>query len=243
MTIFKYASVATVVALMLGVLAAALPLTASALNAPRCVLNTIVQPHNGGGTTLSWKVFDAYTIDISGIGSVSDADSVVVYPSTPTTYTLTAIGNAGVDTCTVTAQPASSYSFINNTGVFGNFNVNNNQRCSALVNPDLVVPGGTAVLSWNAGNATHVSISNGIGNVANTGSRVVPNIGVPQTFTVNARWSNGTTRTCAATLNPRGPIAAPTFTGGVNIPGAFVVQTPGVTLPGATAFGIPPIPK
>jgi len=235
MTIFKYASAATIVALMFGIVAAALPFTASALNAPRCVLNTIVQPFNGGGTTLSWKVYDAHSINISGVGTVSDADSIVVYPSTTTTYTLTATGNGGVDTCTATAQAASSYSFINNTGIYGFGNVTNNQTCSAWVNPDVVVPGGTAVLSWNAGSASHVSISNGIGNVATTGSRVVPNTGVPQTFTVNARWGNGTTRTCSATVRPGAAIAAPTFTGGVNIPGAFVLQTPGVTLPGVAA--------
>lgn len=227
----KIAAATAVIAVAFGIFAATLPEDAAAINAPRCVFNTIVQPFNGGGTTLSWKVFDAHTITISGIGTVSDADSVVVYPSTVTSYTLTATGNGGTDTCTVVAQPTSAYSFINNTVVFGNANVNNNQTCSMTVNPDLVVPGGTAVLSWNAGSATHVTIDNGIGNVGRTGTRVVPNVGVPQTFTLFAQWPNGTTRTCSATVQPTGAIAAPTFTGGVNIPGAFIPQAPGVTLP------------
>lgn len=229
-SLVKIASVTTVAALMLAGLAAVLPNTADALNAPRCVLNTIVQPFNAGGTTLSWKVYDAHTVHISGIGNVSDADSIVVYPTTPTTYTLTATGNGGVDTCTAVAQPTSSYSFINNS-TFGLANRTFDQTCEMWVNPDLVVPGGTAILSWKAGSANRVTIDRGIGNVANTGTRVIPNVGTPQTFTLTAEWSNGTTRTCSATVRPTGAIAAPTFAGGVNIPGAFVARTPGVVLP------------
>lgn len=194
----KYTAAAAIATLTLGLLAAIVPVTASAMNAPVCVFNTIVQPFNNGGTTLSWKVTDAHTIHISGIGIVSDADSVVVYPTNTTTYTLTATGNAGVDTCTVVAQPISSYSFNNNNHFSGQLN----QTCSMWVNPDLVVPGGTAVLSWDAGNASYVFIDNGVGNVGSNGSRVVPNSGVPQTYTLNARWTNGTTRSCNATVFP-----------------------------------------
>ncbi|QSH39659.1 hypothetical protein JXR01_01455 [Candidatus Kaiserbacteria bacterium] len=196
----KYTAVATIVALTLGFVAVIAPATASAMNAPVCVFNTIVQPFNNGGTTLSWKVYDAHTIHISGIGIVSDADSVVVYPTNTTTYTLTATGNAGVDTCTVVAQPTTSYSFNSNNFFSGQLN----QTCSLWVNPDLVVPGGTAILSWDAGNASYVSIDNGVGNVGSTGSRVVPNVGVAQTYTLNARWPNGTTRNCSATVYPIG---------------------------------------
>lgn len=228
MTIIKYASVATIVSLMLGVFATVLPITADAINAPQCVFNTIVQPFNNGGTTLSWKVYDAHTINISGIGNVSDADSIVVYPSTTTTYTLTATGAGGVDTCVATAYPAASYL---TNGLFGNQNITTNQTCSMWVSPDFVVPGGTAVLSWNAGSASHATIDHGIGNVSNSGTRVVPNTGALQTYTLTARWGNGTVRTCAATVRPISGIPTPTFTGGVNIPGAFVVKTPGVTLP------------
>lgn len=195
----KYVSGIAMLALVFSVVAAVIPTTASAINAPKCVFNTIVQPFNNGGTTLSWKVYDAHTIHISGIGIVSDADSVVVYPNVATTYTLTATGNGGVDTCSVVAQPTSSYSFNTN-----NFAGTLDQTCSMWVNPDFVVPGGTAVLSWNAGNASYVSINNGVGNVSSTGSRVVPSIGTPQTFTLTAQWANGTSRTCNATVYPVG---------------------------------------
>ncbi len=196
MTLAKNIAVATVCALVLA-LAGAVPFTAHAANAPQCILNTIVQPFNNGGTTLSWKVTDAHTIYISGIGNVTDADSIVVYPNTVTSYTLTATGNGGIDTCTVTVQPTSAYSFGHtptNTG---------SQTCSMWVDPDFVTPGGTAILSWNVGGTPAlVSINNGVGNVGNNGSRTVPTIGVPQTFMLTAQWANGVVRNCSATVYP-----------------------------------------
>lgn len=196
MTTVKNIASATLFALAFAVVGVA-PITAQAANAPQCVFNTIVQPFNNGGTTLSWKVTGAHTIYISGIGNVTDADSIVVYPSTVTTYTLTATGNGGIDTCTVTAQPVSAYSF-------GHTPVNpGSQTCSLWVDPDFVTPGGTAILSWNVGGTPAlVSINNGVGNVGNNGSRVVPSIGVPQTFMLTAQWSNGTVRNCSATVYP-----------------------------------------
>ncbi len=223
MTIIKKIS-ATSAIFIIGTLLL-VPMSVNAFSAPRCVLNAIVQPTNNGGTTLSWKVYNADTVTISGgIGDVSSADMVVVYPSTATDYTLTATGKGGVDTCTVTAQPTSSYSF------GGGTNVVNEEKCSIWVNPDLVVPSGTAIVSWNAGNASKVYLDNGIGNVSNNGSRTVQNTGVPKTYTLSAEWGNGAEKTCSAIVQPTGP----TFTGGVNIPGAFVVQAPGVTLPDTT---------
>lgn len=200
MVIAKYIAGTTIATLTIAFAMVFVPVVANAaINAPVCVFNTIVQPFNNGGTTLSWKVYDAHTIHINGIGIVNDADSVVVYPTVTTNYTLTATGNGGVDTCTVVAQPTSSYSFNTN-----NFTGALNQTCSMWVNPDLVVPGGTAILSWNAGNASNVTIDNGVGNVSSTGSRVVANSGVPQTYTMTARWPNGSSRNCNATVYPVG---------------------------------------
>jgi len=237
MTILKYTAAATVaLALILGAFAAALPFTASALDAPTCVLNTIVQPFNNGGTTLSWKVNNANTITLSGIGSVSDADSIVVYPSSVTEYTLTATGNAGVDTCTATALPTSSYPNIGQPV----YQQDAQYKCEVSVEPDFVVPGGTAVLTWNVGNANTVSINPGIGIVGRSGSRVVPNTGVPQTFTLTAEWGNGQTRTCSATVHP-GNALPPTFNAGINIPSVFLpvsqyTQTQFPTYPNAPSF-------
>ncbi len=203
-----FTKTATLVALVFGIITLSAPMSAdAAINAPRCVFNTIVQPSNNGGTTLSWKAYDAHTVTITNIGSVTDADAVVVYPSVPTTYTLNAYGYGGTTTCTVTAQPVSSYSF-NNTNIWNA--VRPAQTCSLWVNPDYVVPGGTGILSWNAGNAARVSIDQGIGNVGNTGSRVVPNTGFSRVFNLRAEWGNGVVKTCSATMNPVG-VVAPTY--------------------------------
>ncbi len=204
MTIIKYASAITIaLALTLG----AIPAATNAASAPTCVFNTIVQPTNNGGTTLSWKVNNAHTVNISGIGNVSKADAVVVYPSAPTTYVLKATGKYGTDTCSVVALPTANYSFGNNSMFLPS-----GQTCSMWVNPDAVVAGGTAVLSWRAHGAD-VSIDRGIGNVSDAGNRVIPNTGVPQTFTMTAKWGNGVTKNCSATVIPVGGIIAPTFSG------------------------------
>ena len=239
MTIFKYASAVTIVSVVFTLFASVLPNDAQALSAPTCVLNTIVNPTHNGGTTLSWKVLNAHTIAINNnVGNVADADSLVVYPSTTTTYTLTATGNAGVATCTATAQAVSIVQTnLNTTALL-------DQTCTMWVNPDFVVPGGTAIISWNAPGANFVEIDRGVGNVTNSGSRVVANTGVAQTFTLNARWGNGTTRTCSTTVRPTSgfatPVttfttpttpAAPTYYGGVNTSNVFV---PGSAFPVTT---------
>ena len=231
MTIFnKIAASTAIVAVVLGVFASTLPQYAGALNAPRCVLNTIVQPFNNGGTTLSWKVYDAHTITLSGVGTVQDADSIVVYPTSTQTYTLTATGNGGVDTCTATVQAVSTNQpFTNTYGTFGT-HTSGSETCTVSVSPDYVVPGGSAVLTWNVGSAYRVTIDNGIGSVSNTGTKVVPYSPTPRTYTITAENTNGSQRACSATVRPAVG-GTPTFTQGVRIPGVFVVQTPGVTLP------------
>ena len=217
MTLLRAASATVIVSVFFALFATVIPGDATATAAPRCILNTIVQEHNDGGTTLSWKVYDAYDVHISGIGNVSDADSVVVYPDTVATYTLTATGKYGIDTCTATVQPTSYYDF--NDHYFDHLNT---YKCEMSVSPDFVVPGGTGVLSWDAGSADHVVIDHGIGNMANDGSLVIPNNGVVETYSMVAHWNNGTTRHCSATLRPTGAVAAPTYNAGVNVPGHYV---------------------
>lgn len=217
MTITKVTSYIAFVSLFVGFAGLFTPAhTADALSAPTCVLNAIVQPTNNGGTTLSWKARNAHTVSISGIGIVSDADARVVYPNTAKTYTLTATGYAGTTTCTATVQPVSAYSF----GHLNGWNTyNQNETCSMWVNPDLVVAGGTGILSWDAGSAERVSIDRGIGNVVNRGSRTVANVGIPQTYTMTAQWGNGVVKSCNATVTPvgfavtKGGHSIPTYSG------------------------------
>ena len=216
-TIKNISASIAVLALVLGAVAMSLPYTAHALNAPRCEFNAIVQPFNAGGTTLSWRVYDAYAVHITGIGNVSDSDSVVVYPNVATSYTLTATGNGGVDTCTLTVQPTSAYPVGYPTYTQETY------KCQISAAPDFVVPGGTAVLSWDTGSANRTTIT-GLGVVGRTGTRAILNTGVPQTFVATAEWDNGVVRTCSTIVRPG--------SAGVSIPGAYIPSTqyPGVSL-------------
>lgn len=229
MTITKRISVITLATLAVVVFAVAAP-RAEALAAPTCVLNTIVQPANHGGTTLSWKATNAHTITLSGVGIVNAADALVVYPNVATTYTLTATGTGGTVTCAATAQPASSYSF----DTYGVWNAAvDAYTCNMWVNPDLVVAGGTAILSWDAGSANAAFVDNGIGNVSTRDSRIIPNNGFSQTYTLTAQWGNGITKHCSATMYPVGAytgVVAPAYTTGYGVYGAPTITAQYVAL-------------
>lgn len=226
MTITKISGYIAFVTLFVGFASLFVPthtVSAYTYSAPTCTFNSIVQPTNNGGTTLSWKAVNAHTVSISGIGTVSDADARVVYPNAETTYTLTAVGYGGTTTCTTTAHPVSAYSF----GTQNTWNVyNQGQTCSLWVNPDLVVAGGTGILSWDAGNAQWVSIDHGVGTVGTTGSRTVANIGLPQVFTMTAKWGNGVVKNCSATVTP---VGFATTKNGIAVPTYNGVGTPHVT--------------
>ncbi|MFC1846019.1 CAP domain-containing protein [Chloroflexota bacterium] len=118
----------------------------------------------GGSSTLAWNVTDATTITIdNGIGTVPLAIGLTsVNPPTTTTYTLTAVNAAGSVSASAivivqAAPPAVSLPTINS------FNAA----------PDTIAAGGSTTLSWNVSDATTVTIDNGIGTVAATGSSVV----------------------------------------------------------------------
>ncbi len=179
----------------------AMPTASEAAPAPTCVFNTIIQPDNNGGTTLSWKATNARSVHITTLGIVGDADSTVVYPNQLTVYTLTAVGDAGSTTCTAVAHPVSSYPHLTQPWLY-NTNHTYDEQCSLSVSPDYVTQGGTAVLSWKALNADRVWIDHGIGTVSREGSRIVPASTVPETYTMTAEWGNGTIRTCSADVVP-----------------------------------------
>mgnify|MGYP000085428380 CR=1 FL=1 len=230
---FKTVITGVAAAALVFVASAVLPAGTSAvtITPPRCIFNTIVQPHNNGGTTLSWRVTGARNVHLNGVGDVDDSAALVVFPNEITTYTITATGNGGITTCSAVAHPVSSFSGNPYTFGFGNVPINTNRVCAVQASPDFVVPGGTAVLSWTAAGAMNAFIDNGIGNVGTSGARVVPAPVVPLNYTLTAEYSDGTNRSCTTTVNPfvGGAVGA---VGGGQAPGAFVLQTPGVTLQG-----------
>ncbi len=129
----------------------------------------------GGTATLSWNVTgaDAVSID-NGIGTVAASGTHPVTPSATTTYTLTATGAGGTTTQSVTVTVI--------------------QPPTVTFTADLaeIQAGGTATLSWNVTGADAVSIDNGIGTVAASGTHpVTPS--ATTTYTLTATGAGGTT--------------------------------------------------
>ncbi|PIR85671.1 hypothetical protein COU14_03075 [Candidatus Kaiserbacteria bacterium CG10_big_fil_rev_8_21_14_0_10_44_10] len=133
-------------------------------------------PYNGGNVLLSWETTNASSVSIdNGVGNVSADGSKNVYVDSTTTYTLTAVGAGGNDTCTVTITKGAAQAPI----------------CDYLrVSDDEVEEGDDVTLSWETTNATSVSIDNGIGNVSADGSKTVE-IDDDTTFTLTAVGTNG----------------------------------------------------
>lgn len=124
----------------------------------------------GGNATLSWTVQNATTISIDqGVGTVSASGSQTVSPTASTTYTLTAQNAAGTTTAstkvTVTAPPPT---------------------LSVTTVPDPFVLGNPVTISWTSQYATSVTIDQGIGAVALSGSiTVTPVKTITYTFTAS----------------------------------------------------------
>ncbi len=115
--------------------------------------DTITQ---GQTTTLSWTTTGADTVSIDqGIGAVGVSGYQPVSPSVTTTYTITATNTGGFDTDSVT------------------INVNELPAVNFSASASSIIEGATSTLSWAATNAESVSINQGIGPVALSGTRDV----------------------------------------------------------------------
>jgi uncharacterized cupredoxin-like copper-binding protein len=129
----------------------------------------------GQSSTLSWTSTNATTISIdNGVGSKPASGSTSVSPTQTTTYTLTATGPGGqiTKTATVTIVPAPSVSF--------------------TATPASITAGQSSTLSWTTTNASNVSIDNGLGAQALSGSTgVAPT--QTTTYTLTATGIGGTT--------------------------------------------------
>lgn len=145
----------------------------------------------GSSAMLSWTTAYASTVTIdNGVGVVAASGSMAVSPSATTEYTLTATSVNGtatsVATVTVKASPPTA-------------------KLTAA--PTTIKLGNSATLTWSTTNATSVSIDNGIGTVAASGSTTVsPN--TTTTYTLTATGSSGTaTATATVTVQSSMPSA------------------------------------
>lgn len=130
----------------------------------------------GQSSTLAWQTQNAETVTISGLGEVALNGSSAVSPAQTTTYTLTATNSAGQVTATVTVTVGGS----SGLPVIVGFNAN----------PSQINVGGQSTLAWQVLNATQVTISGGVGNVALTGSQGV-SPSATTTYTLTATNANG----------------------------------------------------
>ncbi len=136
--------------------------------------NTV--PYNGGNVVLTWTTTNATSVSIdNGVGNVSADGSKNVFVNSTVTFTLTAVGAGGNDTCTVTITKSAAEAPI----------------CNYLrVSDDVVEEGDDVTLTWDTTNATSVSIDQGIGNVSADGSKTVE-IDDDITFTLTVTGTNG----------------------------------------------------
>jgi hypothetical protein len=157
----------------------------------------------GQTATLSWRVINAERVNISGgIGNVPAQGSTPVSPDQTTTYTLTARNSVNEEVATATvvvgAPPA--------------------KLLYCYAQPATIQAGDTATLNWSAQNAARVTISPGIGAVANTGSVTVT-----------------PTETTAYTITAVGPNNITQDSCGI-----VVTVTPGGGLPRIVRFSVTP---
>jgi hypothetical protein len=147
-----------------------------------CIVSFSANPTtvtSGGASTLSWTTTGASVTSVSidnGVGTQAASGSTTVHPTVTVTYTLSAFttANAAAPTKRVTVTvgpPAPAISF--------------------SASPGTIVQGQSSNLIWTTTNATSVTIDNGIGSQATSGSAAVHPTQTT-TYTLTATGAGGT---------------------------------------------------
>jgi len=143
----------------------------------------------GSSSTLSWNVTGADSVTLSG-AAVSSSGGQVVYPSSTTTYTLTATNSGGTSSATVTV-------YVVQAPVISGFGAS----------PSSIYQGDGSTLSWSVSGATSLSLDQGIGNVLGSTSRAVSPSGSTLYTLTAVNSMNGVdvvrTATATVTVSPR----------------------------------------
>ena len=118
----------------------------------------------GASTTLQWTVTGANSVTIDqGIGAVALSGNRVIFPTSTTTYTLTASNGSQSTSSTITVS-------VNNPPVIARFSTF----------PETIELGRTSLLRWNVTGASRVIIEPDIGVVPSAGTHAV----TPNTTTI-----------------------------------------------------------
>lgn len=138
--------------------------------------------HAGESSTLSWNVTGATSLSINqGVGTVTGTTGTKsVTPTVTTTYTLTATNADGTKTATATVTIDLVVPTIT----------------SFTATPAAVKLSESSTLSWSVTDATTVTIDQGIGAVAATGTQQVTPL-VTTVYTLTATNSDGTVTSTA----------------------------------------------
>jgi PKD repeat protein len=154
--------------------------------------------NSGQSATLTWSTSGATAVSINqGIGTVTTSGTRTVSPAATTTYTLTATNANGSVTQSVTVTVSS-----------GSLPTATFSAAPATINS-----GQSATLSWTTSAATSVSINQGVGTVALSGTRAVSPT-VTTTYTLTATNANGSvTKTATVTVGGGGSVPTATLSG------------------------------
>lgn len=128
----------------------------------------------GQTSLLTWTSTNAGTVSIDqGVGPVIPIGSFLASPVTTTTYTITATGPGGMATDSVTIA------------------VINPPQVTMTAQPQSIIEGESAALTWTSENADTASLDNGIGTVGANGSMTV-SPAQTTTYTITVQGPGGT---------------------------------------------------
>lgn len=185
---------------------------------PLCTLSaTPSNVGSGNASTLSWTTVNASSITIDqGIGSKTpiSAGSVVVNPTTTTTYTATVVGPGGTVNCQTTVT-------VNTPG----------PSCTLSVSRSQIRTGESVTVSWTSTNATEGFISGGVGSTSPVSAGTSIDIFPPDdtTYTGTFKGPQGTV-SCSVFVDVQtggGGCQGNCGGGGLNQPNVVMFQKPG----------------
>ncbi|HYO81984.1 MAG TPA: OmpA family protein [Bryobacteraceae bacterium] len=164
----------------------------------------------GQSSTLTWNVENADTVEISGLGTVTNTGTRQVTPTTTTTYTLTARNRFGQVTgtaaLTVNARPVDPTPAPTLT--------------ACVASPTSVVAGNPVQISYTAANAQSVTFSPAVAGATLAGPvSVTPT--ATTTYTITATGTNNRTATCSVNVTVTPVANLPT----VVIAGGPIIET------------------
>jgi hypothetical protein len=134
---------------------------------------------SGEYAILEWDISNATSMNIdNGVGSVETLTGTKsVFPTTTTTYTITASNSGGSVTKSVTITVSADEPEI----------------VSFKATPPTIGAGESSVLAWEINNATSVSINQGVGTVNEDSGTVTVNPTSTKTYTITATNTFGST--------------------------------------------------